>query len=263
MSYLLDKKEKRKRFSKIAIGIVLLIILFCFRDSLWRGLSKASEIIFHPILILGKGVEGKFGNLGSYFVSKSYLYNQNQKLQAEVMFDDARMANYDSIVSDNASLKEILGRKDVKATMTVAGILSLPNQSPYDTLLIDAGLMEGVKIGDTVFALGDVPIGRISDVYSNSAKVILFSNPGETTQAMITNGNTSVEVVGRGGGNFEIDLPKGFVLAVGDQVDLPGINPFVLAIVQKIISDPRNPSVKALLASPVNIENLKFVEVAQ
>jgi len=263
MSYLLDKKEKRKNISRITFCVVLLIILFYFRNGVFSGVSKVSEIVFHPILVLGEGVESRIGSIGSYFVSKNSLYNQNQKLQAEVDFNNARNSNYDSVIADDASIKETLGRKDPKTNMTLAGILAKPNQSPYDTLLIDAGTAQGIKVGNTVFALGDVPIGRISDIYQDSAKVILFSNPGETTQALITGNNAIMQIIGRGGGNFEIIMPKDFVLQEGAQVVLPGIHPYVLAIVQKIISDPRNPFTKALLISPVNIQQLKFVEVEQ
>jgi len=277
MSYLLDKEIKRKRFSKIALGVVLLIIVFYFRVGIWSGLSKVSEVIFRPVLVLGQKVEGKVQNIGSYFISKNYLYNQNQKLQAEVSFDDARMANYNSVAADYANLKEILGRKDPKVNMILAAVLAKPNQNPYDILLIDAGTTEGIKVGDTVFALGDVPVGHVSDVYSDSAKVILFSNPGETTQAVISSAlnadgtvattsyapNAFVQVVGRGGGNFEMVMPKDFNFQAGGQVVLPGINSYVLAIFQKVISDPRSSSTKILLTSPVNIQALKFVEVEQ
>ena len=278
MSYLLDKEIQKKRNFKIALSVLFLVILFIFRVNVWSGLSKVSEIVFHPVIILGQKVEEKFQNIGSYFVSKNYLYNQNQKLQDEVSFDDARMANYDSVVADNVSLKEILNRKDIKINMIVAAILSKPNQSPYDTMLVDAGINEGIKTGDIVFALGNVPIGSVSDIYQDSAKVILFSNPGETTQAVISSlvnadgtlsmttpstPNASVQLVGRGGGNFEMVMPKDFNFQAGGQVVLPGINSYVLAIFQKVISDPRNSFTKVLLTSPVNIQSLKFVEIEQ
>ena len=276
MSYLLDKEIQKKRNLKIALGVVFLIILFIFRVGVWNGLSKVSEIVFHPVIFLGQKIEEGFKDIGSYFVSKNYLYNQNQKLQAEVSFDDARMANYDSVMADDTSLKLILNRKDSKTNMILAAVLSKPNQSPYDTMLIDIGTNEGAKKGNVVFALGNVPIGSISDVYPDSAKVILFSNPGETTQAVISASvnadgtlstttpsapNAFVQVVGRGGGNFEMVMPKDFNFQVGGQVVLPGINSYVLAIFQKVISDPRNSFTKVLLTSPVNIQSLKFVEV--
>ena len=267
MSYLLDKKIQRNKIYRITTGVILLVLMFYFRLNIFNGLSYVSENFFHPIFSVGNSIGGKFQELGSYFVSKNYLYNQNQKLQAEVTFNNARMANYDSVVADGASIKEILGRKNPKSSMVLVAILSKPNKSPYDTLLIDAGTTENIKIGNVVFALGDVPIGRVSDVYPSSSKVILFSNPGETTQGIISSQapasgkNVFMDVVGRGGGNFEITMPKDFTVQEGAQVSLPGINSYVLAIVQKIISDPRSPYTKALLASPVNIQELKFVEV--
>ena len=263
MSYLLDKKIKEKKFFKIALSVLVLLILFFFRIGIWGGLSGVGQKIFRPILVTGNSVGGGLKNLGSYFVSKNYLYAQNQKLQAQVDFNNARNANYDSIVADDANIKEILNRKDLKTPMILSAILAKPNQSLYDTLIIDTGSVQGVKTGDVVFALGNVPIGRVEAVYDNSSKVILFSNPGETTEGVISGKGIFMELVGRGGGNFEIIMPKDFTMQKGDQVVMPGINPYVLAIAQTVISDPRDPFNKMLLASPVNIQEQKFVEVEQ
>jgi len=70
-----------------------------------------------------------------------------------------------------------------------------------------------------------------------------------------------MEVAGRGGGNFEMIVPRDFTIVKGDVALLPGIFPYVLGVVEIIISDPRDPFIKALLVSPVNIQELKFVEV--
>ena len=171
------------------------------------------------------------------------------------------MSNYNSILIENINLKEILGRKNEKTAMILAAVLSKPNQSPYDTIIIDAGTKQGLKTGDVIFALGNIPIGRVSNVYPNSSKVILFSNSGEKMQVVISGKDVFMEVVGRGGGNFEMILPRDFILVKGDQVVLPGITSYVLGIVETIISDPRDPFVKALLVSPANIQELKFVQV--
>ncbi len=263
MSYLLDKKTKQKRYIKIALGVVILIILFFFRTGVFSGLSKISQVVFRPVLVLGNNAGGRIGNIGSYFAFKNSLYTQNQKLQDEIAFDDARMANYDSVMADDTGIKEILSRKDPKTPMILSAILAKPNQSPYDTLVIDAGTEQKVKAGARVFALGNVPIGRVAEVYPNSAKVILFSNPGEKTEVVISGKNLFMELVGRGGGNFEMIIPTDITVQVADQVTLPGINPLIVAIVGKIISDPRDPFTKALLSSPVNVQQLKFVQVEQ
>lgn len=260
MSYLLDKKIKRKKLLHALYFIVACLILFYFRSGILGGFSYVSHKIFRPVLSVGGSVGGKFGNLGSYFLSKSSLYLENQNLKSKLGENEARMANYNSILNENIILKEILGRSGERQ-LVLSAILGKPNQSPYDTLIIDAGANQGLEVGDTVFARGDVPIGRIAEVYPNSSNVILFSNRGEKTQVIISNNSIFMEVVGRGGGNFEMILPRDITLVKGDQVTLPGINPFVVAIVETIISDPRDPFTKALLVSPVNIQELKFVVV--
>src|SRR3989344_5568042 len=263
MSYLLDKKNKRKKFLNIALSAFVLIVLFYFRTGIFNGLSYMSGWLFRPVLILGNNINGKLSDAGSYFYSKKSLLWENEDLKLRLNEQEARTANYNSILDENLKIKEILGRlpvgkagKNEKVKMILSAILSKPNQSPYDTLIIDTGTNRGVKTGNIVFALGNVPIGRVSLAYDNSSKVILFSNAGERTQAIIAGRSAHA-----GGGNFEMTMPKDFILQKGDQVVLPGINSLLLAVVEKIISDPRNPFAKALLSSPVNIQELKFVEV--
>lgn len=232
-----------------------------------KGLTFVSARVFHPVFVVGNIVGEKFGGLGSYFVSKNSLFLENENLKAQLALNNALMSNYDSVLTDDASLKEILGRlpaqagKDLKADMVLAAILAKPNVSPYDTLLIDAGINSGIQMGNMVFALGDVPIGRVDTVLQNSAKVTLFSTAGEKTQVVVGDKNVFLEAVGRGGGNFEMNTPRDFIMQKGDKVVLPGIMPHVLAITETTISDPRDPFIKALLVSPVNIQELKFVEI--
>jgi len=270
MSYLLDRKMQKKTFMRIAMGATVLLILFFFRSSIGSVFSALSHTVFRPVFIVGNNIGGKFGSLGAYFVSKNSLYSENQDLKTKLAENSARMVNYDSVLAENASLKEILGRKNEATPMILAAILAKPNKSPYDTLVIDAGEKQGLEKGDVVFALGNVPIGHVDSVYVNTSKVILFSNSGEKTQVVMggeldrplgTGENVFLEAVGRGGGNFEIILPRDFTPVKGDEVVLPGITPYVLGIVETIISDPRDPFIKALLVSPVNIQELQFVEV--
>jgi rod shape-determining protein MreC len=271
MSYLLDKKIKRNKFFKYSIFFVVLFILIYFRAGVFYGLSYVSSIIFRPVLILGNNIGDKLSNVGAYFYSKNSLFLENEDLKIKLSEQESRIVNYNSILDENLKIKEILGRKQEKANMILSGILSKPNKSPYDTLVIDTGTKNGILVGQRVFALGNIPIGRVAEVYTNTAKVILYSNPGEKIEVIISGQpastssslgeDTFMQIVGRGGGNFEMILPRDFVLEKGTEVVLPGITPYVIGIVQTIISDPRDSFQKALLVSPVNIQELKFVEV--
>lgn len=268
MSYLRDKKIKREKILKLAGGVFLLLILFYFRAGLWRGLSFAAQGLFRPILLVGNRAGAGLGNLGAYFSSKKSLYYQNENLKREIVSRDAKMANYNALALENESLKNILLRVPAERKLVLSVVLAKPNQSPYDTLLIDLGGQAGVAAGARVFAAGDIPIGRVQSVSSDMATVILFSTAKEKTPVIIPvslaqrdSSDIFWELVGRGGGNFEMTLPRDFILAKGDPAILPGLTPYTVAITETILSDPRDPFKKALLRSPVNIQALKFVEV--
>ncbi len=242
-------------------GIVIFVLLLYFRAGISKGFSYAGHSIFRPVLVAGNFVGQGFLNFESYFYSKQILYKENENLKLLISQNEAQMLNYNSLVKDDISLKEILGRKKTNQEIILSSILSKPNQSLYDTLIIDAGKNQGVVIDQKVFALGNIPIGRVAEVEANSSKVILYSNPGEKTEIVISGKNNFMQIIGRGGGNFEIILPKDISLDDGTEVVLPGITPYVVATVVKTVSDPRDSFTKALLASPVNIQNLKFVQI--
>lgn len=261
MSYLLDKKLKRSKYLKLALGGVALFFLVYFHSGIFYGFSVVAHTIFRPVIILGNGIGGKFSNLGSSFSDKETLLRENEELKSRINSIEARVANYNTVLDENVKLKEILGRKKDQSTLVLANILSKPNQSLYDTLVLDVGAGSRIQTGDLVFAFGSLPIGRIDTVYDNSSKVILFSSSNEKTNAVISGKDIFVEAVGRGGGNFEILLPRDFLIEKGAEVTLPGINSYLLGIVEDVISDQRDSFQKILITSPVNIQELKFVEV--
>ena len=67
MSYLLDKKTKRKKLVKYAPFAVLLFILIYFRTGIYSGLSYGSYILLRPFIAFGGNVRGKIGGAFSFF----------------------------------------------------------------------------------------------------------------------------------------------------------------------------------------------------
>ncbi|MFM7088435.1 MAG: rod shape-determining protein MreC [Candidatus Paceibacterota bacterium] len=200
-------------------------------------------------------------NIKIFFISKTELAVENQALKQQLTERDARVANYEAIFNENEKIKEILLRKPDEKKILLAGILGTQNKSIYDSLIIDAGAEQGLHVGDRVFAYGDIPIGTIAEVFTRSATVTLYSTSGQQMSAVISGSDTFIELIGRGRGNFEVVLPRDFNIIEGTLVLLPGLHPYALAEVVTVISDPRDPFKKALLKSPINILELKFVQV--
>jgi cell shape-determining protein MreC len=245
MNYLHDRRSKKNILPYSILSIVIVLFLFFFR----AGLSNITLGFFKPLLKLGNGIENKLGN------------SEVEKLKNEIDEDAAKLQNYNVILDENTKLKEILNRKRENTELILAAILTKPNQSVYDTIIIDAGENQNISLGKTVYALGNIPIGKINEVTANSSKVLLFSSPGVKTEGVITGRDVFNELVGRGGGNFEMVLPRNLSVEAGTNVTTPGLSPHVLAIAETTITDPRDAFTKVVLRAPVNIFELKFVEV--
>lgn len=195
MNYLLDKKKKERRVWRIVLGALVLGLAIYFNKSIFNGTSSAALRVFRPVLVLGRNIGANFSSVTSFFASKKALTLENAELKADLETQEANTANYRIILDENTKMKEMLGRKAESANLVLSAILSKPNLSPYDTLLIDIGSDHGIIEGDTVFALGNIPIGRVAMVYSNTSKVTLFSNPGEKTSVIVSGQSAAMQII--------------------------------------------------------------------
>jgi rod shape-determining protein MreC len=250
--------------SAIVVGLVFLVLIFYFRSGVFKGLSVTAHTIFRPVMVLSNAVSSKFSGIGNFFSSKNSLIKENESLRESLTENFNQMTNYNSLVDENNQLKEILNRKqnpNMRDNMVLGAILEKPNHSAYDTIIIDIGENHGVKAGDIVFADGYVPIGRVDTAFRSTSKIVLFSTSRVVTEVIVSGQNIFMQLVGRGGGNFEMILPRDSVIEKGTEVVLPGMHPYTVAVVETTISDPRDAAAHALLVSPVNIQHLKFVQV--
>lgn len=256
-----DKRQiqKRKHFIKIILVCSLFVIFSVLGFLSWTG--KIFTSIGRPVWKIENNVSAKVENLGYIIRSKKSVFSENDSLKSENSQLKLSMIDYQVLKKENEELKELFGRVGEKHNFIIGSILSRPNRSPYDTIVIDAGSQDNVKEGQVVYANGNIPIGKVSSVYLGSSLVMLYSNPGQITEGLLSGSNASVELIGRGGGNFEMSIPIDLDSTPGNVVVSPGITSEVLAIIDDVISIPTDPIKKIILHSPINIQNLKWVEV--
>lgn len=256
-----DKKRISKRRNIIRnlsiIGVLLVLAIAGFFS--WSG--KLFNLIGQPIWKAENALTYTAENSKYIVRTKASVFAENEKLKQENTDLKNSMIDYQILKSENDQIKELLGRAPQKYNFTLATILTKPNRSPYDTIIIDVGSNGGITEGMQVFANGNMPIGEISKVYDKASLVMLYSNPGQITEAVMDGSNTSVELTGRGGGNFEMTIPVDLPAENGKLIVLPNATSEVLAIVDSLISSPTDPVKKVLLRSPINIQSLKWVQV--
>lgn len=260
MSYLRNKQARQQKILRIAGLLVMVVIIFIFRAPIGRGFSSFAHGIAWPFLKAKSSIGTGTETLGTNLRSKQSLADENRVLTQAL--EEATLANLerDVLFADNIALREALGRPDAPHNRIAAVILSKPNASPYDTIILDIGFTEAISPGAVVYAHGSTPIGMIDEVFGNTARAKLFSTPKETTKVIIK-GGVYIDVIGKGGGSFEATLPRDIQIAEGDTLALPNLAPQVLAVVKAVISDARDPFQTILAQSPVNIQELKFVTV--
>ena len=256
-----DKKQTRKNKKTLIKIIVLFLFFIATALGIWRIFGGPINFVSKPILSVGNWLSQGFNNIGYYFNSKQVLYNENNFLLEENLALKAKFENYDILEKENWELKSILNRIPKSGNFILANILTKPNRSVYDTVILDVGELDNLKVGNLAYAYGEVPIGKITEVYSNSSLLVLFSSPGQKTEGFINEVNASVELVGRGGGNFETIIPLELNLEKGTKIFLPGFSNQILAEIVEVISNPTDPFKKVILNSPVNIENIKWVQI--
>ncbi|MBK5215775.1 MAG: hypothetical protein JJE53_03145 [Candidatus Pacebacteria bacterium] len=256
-----DKKQitRRKKIIRNIIGFGIFFILSVVGFLSWTG--KIFNYVGKPIWSAEKFVTDGLYNTNYLFRSKASITKENHLLIEEISDKKLSMIDYQILKNDVDKLKEILGRIPVNNDFILGNILAKPNHSLYDTLIIDIGSDLKLKKGSQVYASGNIPIGNIADVYDSTSLVSLYSSPGQKTEGFIDITNISVELTGRGGGNFEMIIPIELIINKGTMVLLPGNSSLVVAVVDEIISKPSDPFKKVILTSPINVQNIKWVQV--
>ena len=193
--------------------------------------------------------------------SKRSVFAENERLRAENNALLLELKDRDILYTENLQLKELFHRT-FDRSLILAAVLSKPNRSAYDTLIVDAGADDGVGVGSSVFANGTILLGTVREVYKDTSLVVLFSSPGEVTGGLVGDTGMHAEITGRGGGAFEVIVPRDLIFSPGMPVVSPTVFSSVIAEIDQIVSDPRDPFQKVIGRSPVNMHNLKWVEIA-
>jgi rod shape-determining protein MreC len=221
-------------------------ILFSMGSPLWTAKNSVSYFFSDNIGVLN---------------SKTNLLKENSLLKDQIGTKNKDQIFYDVLKKENDDLKNILNRKNDSQNFLLSTVLIKPFLSPYDILVIDTGLSNGVSVGDKVLADGNIFIGYVSEVYNNTSKVILYSSPGEKINVLIGNNNIEKEAIGLGGGNFKVEIPREINVKEGDPIVIPSISTNIFGTVEKIEFKESDSFQNILFKNPINIAELKWVEV--
>ena len=254
-----NKRHSPRFWPKIGLGIFLCVLI------LTPFGRRFTTQLFNPLLKTNALVGQKVSNLLSYFASKKTLTQENVQLTLALNRAQAQAALYQALKQENETLRAILGKKPENTNFLLAQVLHRPNQSPYDTLIVDLGQNNSNKVipaGAPVTIEGEWLIGEVAAVYSETAKVGLFS--GASRELPVTLGESGITVLaqGRGGGNFLVELPRSVVVEPGMLVKTVRNNKiWPIGLVAQVKGDPSDAFQTILFKNPVNVYEISRVEI--
>lgn len=242
--------RRRSRISPSTWLGVVVVVLVVSAALLWRsGSSALLWKVLAPVMAVRNATD----------------HTQVAALRAELASTSALVADRTVLKAENAMLKARLGRAAFEGQLLLAGVLMAPPASAYDTLVIDVGSAQGVMVGQNVSAGGNTILGTVTDVSSDTAHVTLLSAPGTTHDALVMSkesGSTlPISIAGQGGGSFSGQLPAGSAVEPGDSVVFAGVAGQFVAQVVAVDQKPGESFVTLYMHMPVNIFELRFVEV--
>lgn len=206
--------------------ILLVAIIFISSrgaDNPVKGiLLGASSPFLKTFRIFAGGFQGLFHFLGSI----GDLKNENQDLLEENRRLLAEGARLKDVEKENETLRKELGlvpkgRYEFEASFVIA-------QDPQglgNFFIIDKGKNKDIRTGMPVVVSNGILIGKIAEVYPNSAKVLLLTDQNSSINAEVTDSGARGIIKGVYGLGIMMDMiSQAEVIKEGDEVITSGLS---------------------------------------
>jgi rod shape-determining protein MreC len=237
-------------------ALVIIAILFTLRPT--RNLLF---VVARPFWKLENYLISRLSDSWLLLSAKRSLVEENRRLQEVNNKLNYYILTNDFLQKENENLREAVGRHSDKNHSVLSYVLIKPGKTPYDIILIDAGQNYNIEIGDLVAVDGTIVIGEVTEVYSDTSKVELYSTPGKILTVLIGPNSIQADASGVGDGNFRVKLPKETEVKEGDNIVIPSISTNVFGVVEKIEIGSTETFKDIYFKNPVNLSELKFVEI--
>lgn len=209
------------------------------------------------------------GYLGVVFSANS-LSQQNEVLKkqnAELKFEVSQLTEFSR---ENKILKEQLNLKLSAKDENNYIFANVVNYSPDNLshyFLIDKGSREGVEKDSAVIISGNILVGRITEVFSSTAKVLLVNDSGSSINALTQKNRVFGAVKGnQGAGVFLEMIPQDKNIEIGEQIVTAGFGRnfprgLVIGEIKEILSNDVEAFKKAKIKPAADLSNIENVFV--
>ena len=252
MSYRYDNKKK---FQGRMYGIATILIIIFFVTPLPRFIINTFEAPLERAWVNAQengtevsGFAQRWFQSNTLLEVNQELREKNEKLQSALL----RAQYLESVLDSYRHLEATSG------DVLLARVLVKPPYGDSDTLILNQGEDDGVLPGMIVFSDMLVELGVVTDVFDTSSRAQLFTHNEQEIQGIIYPHNQSVVLKGYGGSYFS-EVERSIEVEEGDVVYSQRNPGRILAVVQRVIFDPRDPFKQVYLSLPHHLREVQSV----
>ncbi|MEO5634382.1 rod shape-determining protein MreC [Gaiella sp.] len=223
---------RRRIVVGILVVLALVLITFSFRSpnsGPVASLESSAATVLRPVTIAGERVAQPFRDVYGWADSLLTARSDAKRLKAETEALRQQVIQNQFAANENAKLKALLAFRDGPRfpddyTGLAAAVIARPSGTFAQEVVVAAGSNDGVAL-DAPVVTADGFLGRVTRVYSRSARVTLLSDEQLAVSAIdVRSGATGIVKHGRGSSTTLIfdRVPKKVKVSVGDTIVTAG-----------------------------------------
>jgi len=258
--------RRRRRFwviiSLLIVAVLAQFVIFQPVRDIGRRLISGPVAVVSSIGRKIKTAVVLVGTIGELSSENVALRTEKNQLLSEL----ARLKN---IENENSQLKKDLkfSQEQTELDLLPATIINYSPINSYQSIVINQGKANGVVENQAVVS-GGFLVGKIKSVSDNTAEVWLLSNRSLLTPVVLTGSNITGILKGGIRGLVIENIPIDTKITKGELVvtsSLEQLYPAGIAVgwVEELISQDEEIFIRARIASPINIGNIRTVFVVK
>jgi len=260
------ERKVKKRVWIIAAVILLLVFLH------WLNVTSSLE---NKII---SGFLNTQASIYNFFNKLNYSFINYQQAQTILKENEQLKTQLDDLIRQNALLKDLeLENNNLKALLNyfenqnfqyqIGRVIAKDVDRP-NTIVINQGSLNGLKIGQPVIVGNGVFIGKIIDVKESLATVLLLTDPALEVAVTLPSYDHSIGIArGEYGLSLKVELiPQNEVVNENDTLITSGLEGdiprgLVLGQVNRIVSTENDLFKTATVKTLINYKNISLVGV--
>ena len=205
--------------------VISLVLMTISSNPLIRELQHGVAFAFKPIQQAIDGVASEFSSIATTIAEIDQLRQENATLRSKNDLLDAESRTAAELRRQNEELTALLQlRNGLEYDTRAVTVIARESSEARRALVIDRGSDDGLAVGQIVIGAGGSLVGRVTEVGTTIAHVVLISDPTSTVTGQLLTSAKTGKVVGQLGGALVMtDVDSAAEVGIGEEVFTAGI----------------------------------------